>query len=57
MAAQKRGLEEARASHQRYSDGASGHPGRRGFDEEREKHREVTLLQKDKEKEIEAIKV
>lgn len=56
VAAQKRGLEEAKASHQKYSDEASGHPGRRGLDEEREKHREGTLHQKDKEKEIDAIK-
>lgn len=59
--AQKKVLEETKASQQKYQEEANfGQSDRKrweGREEEREKQREVTLLVKDKEKEVEAIKV
>lgn len=60
VATQKKILEETKASQQKYQEEPSGHSGRKRWDgreEEREKQREVTLVLKDKEKEVEAIKV
>lgn len=59
--AQKQMLQEAKVSQQKYQEeGSFGHSDRKRWDsreEVREKQREVTLLVKDKEKEVEAIKV
>lgn len=60
VAIQKKMLEETKVSQQKYQEEASGQLDRKRWDgreEEREKQREVTLLMKDKEKEVEAIKV
>jgi hypothetical protein len=60
VAAQKSLLQERRVSQHQHQEELSGHSDRRrrdGGGEGREKQREATLLQKDREKEVEAIKV
>lgn len=64
VAARKRQMDQEREARQKYFEEASfssGHQDSRrrwdGREEEREKQREETLLLKDKEKEMEAIKV
>lgn len=60
VAARREMLEKEKISQQKYQEEASGYLDRKRWDgreEEREKQREETLLLKDKEKEIYAIKV
>ena len=60
VAARREILEKEKVSQQRYQEEASGYLDRKHWDgreEEREKQREETLLLKDKEREIYAIKV